>query len=115
MKAAPEPDGKLRLAQQSRTAEGNRYFFMCRGVMLTVYISPRSTPEDPSDWRVEVRAGTAPDEAIVQAWAPTRMQAVAEAGQSWATLPVSALPAIDWALIVEALQEVRALSDGDDS
>ena len=86
------------------------YEFRCSGARLTLSISPRSSPDDPDGWRVDVHWGTSTDPEVVTAWGPTKRDAVAMSGQSWAHRAAdNGRPAIDWKIIIEALDAVRAL------
>ncbi len=103
-------EGRVRLMQQVRAGAGFRYFFMSRGVKLTIGISPRANEGDPSDWRVDVKAGKDPDELAISEWAATKGEALSLAGVSWATASAShPFPDFDWTAVTEALRTVRAI------
>lgn len=115
MKAKSEPsDGRVRLMQQVRAGTGFKYFFMLRGVVLTIAITPRKNGDDPSDWRVDVNAGREEQEVLVTEWGDTRGAALCGAGTAWANATttdtsIPTLPDFDWSVVTEALSAVRAI------
>jgi hypothetical protein len=86
------------------------YELECKGAELCLRISPRETPEDGGEWRVEARPGRADDAKVVAEWGATRSDALREVGRVWSTQAVDgALPTFDWDAVARALTSVRAL------
>lgn len=99
----------LRITDQFHVKLGTVYDLKCHGDTLTVFISPRESPEDSGAWRVDASSGSK-KETLVTEWGDTRTDAVRAAGKSWA-LNAGALnlPAFDWEAVVRVLESVRAL------
>ena len=100
----------LRITDQQRTKRGMAYDLKGDGARLTVYVSPRETPDDPADWKVEVSTRDAPSTEIVAGWGTTREDALREAGRAWMGRATDMnLPTFDWASVAKVLTAVRAL------
>jgi hypothetical protein len=104
-----EKDG-LKITNQFRARGGMAYDLKCKGTRLTLLVSPRTTPDDEGEWRVEARSNRPQEEAVVVAeWGPTRIEALRAVGRSWTSNAPTELGMFDWEAVAQVLQTVRAL------
>ena len=112
MREKRDPDG-LVITHQFRMPRnrGMTYSLKCRGVHLTLVVSPRLNDEDPGDWRVEARAHQQLHGDVIEAqWGDTRREALSTVGRSWdANARIHGLRMFDWDAVARVLNEVRAL------
>jgi hypothetical protein len=100
----------VKITNQCRARGGMEYDLKADGARLALLILPRSTEDDPGEWRVEARASRAPEAVVVTEWGSTRTEALHAVGRSWVSkAPAHRLPPFDWEAIAVALIEVRAL------
>jgi hypothetical protein len=98
----------LKITNQFRAKGGMAYDLKCKGTRITLLVTPRTTPDDEGDWRVEARSNTTPDDSIVvTGWGPTRMEALRAAGRS--STASSNLMMFDWDAVAAVLSSVRAV------
>ena len=110
MKDAKEKrtDG-LKITNQFRSRSGFVYDLQCDSGKLILAITPRESPGDPEDWRVEARTSSQ-DPAPIVAWGATKREALRETAVAWiANARERTLPAFDWEGVAELLAEVRAV------
>ena len=97
---------ELRVTDQYRTTRGMGYDLKCLTLRVTLCVTPRGNESDPGDWQVEASTGRGEPSTSVVGWAPTRAEALREAGRAWAE---QSLPLFDWDAAAHALKAVRAL------
>jgi hypothetical protein len=98
----------LKITNQFRSKGGMAYDLKCKGTRITVLVSPRTTPDDEGDWRVEARTHTPQEESlVVTGWGPTRIAALRAVGRSPSA--TSNLAMFDWEAVAAVLTSVRAL------
>jgi hypothetical protein len=104
-KASP---AAVAIAQQYRDRHGMTYELDCLGLSLTLrFFFPPEVGE--GEHRVVAHTSQAP-QLVVEATAHTRELALAAVADAWRQLPAEqAAPVLDWALVVTALQAVRAV------
>lgn len=95
------------IAQQYRDRHGMTYELDCSGLSLRLrFFFPAETG---GEHRLEAHTSQAP-QLVVEATAPTRELALAAVAEAWRQLPAEqGAPLLDWALVVTALQAVRAV------
>lgn len=100
----------LKITGQSRSRRGMVYDLKANGQRLTLSMFPRESSDEPNEWRVEARASSGAEEAVVMQWAETREEALREVGRAWATKAETAgLATFDWDAVAQALAAVRAI------
>jgi hypothetical protein len=100
----------MKLTNQFRSGRGMMFAFRCNKDKLTLCISPRENGSQTDDWCAEARTGPEASARVVREWGPTRAEALAELGRSWASrTEAEQLPVFDWEAVATALNAVRAL------
>jgi hypothetical protein len=98
----------LKITNQFRSKGGMAYDLKCKGTRITVLVSPRTTPDDEGDWRVEARSHTPQEEdVVVTGWGPTRIAALQALGRS--STATASLGMFDWDAVATVLSSVRAI------
>ncbi len=100
----------MRITGQSRSRRGMVYDLKANGQRLTLSVFPRESQDEPAEWRVEARASSSAEEAVVTHWAATRQEALQEVARMWSSKAESAgLATFDWEAVAQALTAVRAI------
>ena len=99
-----------RITDQFHKNGGTVYDLRCESARLTLFISPRSNPDDKGDWRVEAWSGSSPSDNIVAEWGSTRAEALRNVADFWtAHRAERGLPPLDWEGVEKALGAVRGI------
>jgi hypothetical protein len=110
MKEKEDKDA-LKITGQSRVRGGMGYDLKCRGVNLSLVISPRMSPDDPGVWQVEARSKRAPDDPFVAVESgATKQEALRAVGRTWdSSISTHGLAMFDWEAVEQILLTVRAV------
>jgi hypothetical protein len=101
---------RLKITNQFRSKASLVYDLNCDGNRLTLRITGRQSAEDAGEWHVEARTSTAGAGPSLEAWGPTRRDALLVVAAQWKERAYElALPVFDWDAVAAALTEVRAL------
>ncbi len=110
MKAEKKDETALRITDQFRSRTGMNYDLKANGSRLTLLVSPRATPEDPGEWRVEASSSQVPGSTPIVCWAPSKLEAIRDVGVAWsAEALLHGLPSFNWEAVSTALRAVRAV------
>jgi len=100
----------LRITNQFRSSTGFAYDLKANGERLTLSILSRQATQEPGQWLVAARLGSAPDTPAIEASGPTRLDALREVGRRWQEQAIELrLPSFDWDAVAKALADVRAI------
>ncbi len=98
----------VKITNQFRSRTGFVYDLKCDGQRLVLRIG--ASMHEPQDgWHVQAASASADDTPSVEAYAPTRADALREVGRRWADSGGPNFPAFDWEAVEKALTAVRAL------
>ena len=100
----------VRITNQFHDRGGMAYNLNCEGARLTVRVFGRTSPDDPTDWRIEARTNGKIDNFVITGSGASRAAALHEVAGAWArAIEGHPLPSINWKAIEDVLVEVRAL------
>ncbi len=97
----------VKITNQFRSRTGFVYDLKCDGARLVLRIGASLVADD--GLHVHAASATADETPSVEAYAPTRADALREVGKRWTDSGGPNFPPFDWEAVEKALSAVRAL------
>lgn len=98
----------VKITNQFRSRTGFVYDLKCDGARLVLRIGASVMPANDG-WHVQAASASSDETPSVEAYAPTRADALRECGKRWADSGGPNFPPFDWDAVEKALTAVRAL------